>query len=545
MKLLLTYYFKEEKRSIETDLNDELSFEDLSIELKNKDDELSLIIKPNKLIKIDDLKLEYPCSFKNDDCLYFNGYQGWSFSHEDNIYTKKKGFDALPFLKKLMLKNFYLDRYGDYNFASYPKKEGYNHSWSYFYIRNKKEYKLFGSLNEDFAFTKFIYQLNKEFIIIEPNLKGYQSDKEFVAINISILSGKEDEVFDKWFELMKIQKPKAKRLLGYTSWYNHYQNINDEIINNDFNGIKSLPNKIDIFQIDDGWERKIGDWLVADDNKFKDGLKPIVDEIHKNGLMAGLWLAPFSCEKESEIFKNHQDWLIKDEKGEPYLCGCNWSGFYGLDIYNQEVLNYLKEVFNKIFNEWKFDLVKLDFLYSACILPRSDKPRGEMMADGMRLLRELCGDKLILGCGVPLASAFGRVDYCRIGCDVSLEYDDIFYMRKAHPERPSTKHCTIDTIFRRQLDKRAFLNDPDVFILRDENVKMNEKQKEDLAIINGLFGSVLFMSDDASKYDDKKKALYSKIINLKDKYLDVDINNNEVIVKYEDEGIKELRVKIR
>jgi len=127
---------------------------------------------------------------------------------------------------------------------------------------------------------------------------------------------------------------------------------------------------------------------------------------------------------------------------------------------------------------------------------------------------------------------------------VSLESDDVFYMRKAHPERTSTKHCMINTIFRRQLDGRAFLNDPDVFILRDENVKMTPVQKENLAIINGLFGSVLFMSDDASKYDENKLALYKKIINLKGKLISVDYDNKEAIVIYDDEGIKkEIRIK--
>lgn len=546
MKLHFSYQNNSEIVSFNENMNNDVEYSqgDFKAILEHHNHEYVLKIKPNKEIEILSLTLEYEQDFSMDDRLFFNGYQGWSYSHEDDIYTKKAGFNALPFMKRVMLKKFYLDRYGDYAFASYPNKVGYNHSWSYFYIRNGKHYKLFGSLNEDFAFTKFIYELDKKCITVEPDLRAYKTDKEFVALRFCVLDGEEDEVFDKWFNLMNIEKPKAKKVLGYTSWYNHYQNIDEEKINNDFVGIKSLPAKVDIFQIDDGWERKIGDWLEADESKFKDGLKGIVDKIHKNDLLVGLWLAPFSVEKDSELYKNHQDWIIKDENGENYACGCNWSTFYGLDIYNPEVRAYLKEVFDKVFNEWGFDLVKLDFLYSACALSRADKPRGTIMADGMKFLRELCGDKLILGCGVPLASAFGRVDYCRIGCDVSLEYDDVFYMRKAHPERTSTKHCMINTIFRRQLDGRAFLNDPDVFILRDENVKMTPVQKENLAIINGLFGSVLFMSDDASKYDENKLSLYKKIINLKGKLISVDYDNKEAIVIYDDEGIKkEIRIK--
>ena len=78
-----------------------------------------------------------------------------------------------------------------------------------------------------------------------------------------------------------------------------------------------------------------------------------------------------------------------------------------------------------------------------------------------------------------------------------------------------------------------------MFILRDNNVKLTEKQKEQLAYINGLFGSVLFMSDDASKYDDNKKEIYKKVINLKDKCTKVEVNDNKVIVSYDYDGNSE------
>ena len=546
MKLHIEYFVKEQLFKIDEDIDKNITYEDdnLGLLIEKASDRISLKVYPNKEIKIEKVELEYKYDFSEEDRIFFNGYQGWSFSQEDTIHTKKRGFNALPFFKRLMLTKFHLNRYGDYDFAEYPNKEGYNHSWSYLYIRRKDNYKFFGSLNEDYAFTRFIFDYSRKAIVIVPDLKGHVSLSSFKAFDFCILDGKEDEVFDKWFELMNIAKPTAKKVLGYTSWYNHYQDISEDLINNDFNGIKALPAKIDVFQIDDGWETKIGDWLEEDKTKFKSGLKTIVDNIHENGMMAGLWLAPFSAETESQLFKNHPDWFVKGDDGEPYICGVNWSSFYGLDIYNEEVKDYLRKVFDKVFNVWGFDLVKLDFLYSACAHNRSDKPRGEVMADGMKFLRELCKDKLILGCGVPLASAFGRVDYCRIGCDVSLDYDDVFYMRRAHPERVSTKHNMINTVFRRQLDNRAFLNDPDVFVLRDENVKMSEAQKETLATINGLFGSVLFMSDDASKYDNHKLELYKKIINLKDKAISVDYQDGEVIVVYDDNGTtKEIRIK--
>src|SRR5699024_6918480 len=111
------------------------------------------------------------------------------------------------------------------------------------------------------------------------------------------------------------------------------------------------------------------------------------------------------------------------------------------------------------------------------------------------LLRECCGDKLILGCGVPLMPAFGKVDYCRIGADVTNYWSPA---RKTTREDVSVPHAVNNTIFRRHLDGRAFMNDPDVFLLRNTNMKMNLEKRELLAKINSLFGSLLFISDNVS-----------------------------------------------
>ena len=56
----------------------------------------------------------------------------------------------------------------------------------------------------------------------------------------------------------------------------------------------------------------------------------------------------------------------------------NWGGFYALDIYNEEVRQYLKKVFDTVLNTWGYDMVKLDFLYACCIIPYNNKSRGEI-----------------------------------------------------------------------------------------------------------------------------------------------------------------------
>lgn len=88
--------------------------------------------------------------------------------------------------------------------------------------------------------------------------------------------------------------------------------------------------------------------------------------------------------------------------------------------------------------------------------------------------------KAILGCGVPVMPAFGLVDYCRVSCDVGLDWDDVWYMRLFHRERVSTKQALNNTVFRRQLNGRAYGSDPDVFFLREENCKLTAEQNAPL-----------------------------------------------------------------
>jgi len=179
-----------------------------------------------------------------------------------------------------------------------------------------------------------------------------------------------------------------------------------------------------------------------------------------------------------------------------------------LNFYNEEVREYLRGVFRTVFDGWGFDLVKLDFLYAAAIAPLDGKTRGAIMCEAMEFLREVCGDKFILGCGVPLGAAFGKVDYCRIGSDVALSWEDARLKHINYRERVSTANSLESTVGRHFLNFRAFGNDPDVFILRTENCWLTEMQKKTLFLLNLVLGGLVFCSDNPSLYSKKQEMLY-------------------------------------
>ena len=448
-------------------------------------------------------------SVDEDEKIFMNGYQTWTNCPEYGTNDKMRGLHSVP---KLLIKKFGFDRYGDYHFVDYPNKRGVTHGFSWCYFRRGERFRLIASLDERPGYTMFRYDSGKGQLTVKRDCRGVKCGGEFPAFDLSFAEGSEDEVFDGWFEAIGISA-NAKPLRGYSSWYNRYEDISESTIKADLGGCKTLMSAGDLFQIDDGWEPAVGDWLVPDHDKFPNGLKPLADDIHEAGFLAGLWLAPFVCRQGSTLMKEHPDWLLK-VNGKPWSCGNNWGGFFSLDIDNPEVTDYLHTVFDRVLNEWGFDLVKLDFLYGAAPFGTENESRAARMIRAMDFLREVCGDKLILGCGVPVMPAFGRVDYCRVSCDVSLDWNDKPYMRLFHRERVSTKQAIENTVFRRQLNGRAYLSDPDVFFLRDDNIRLTEEQKLLLARVNALLGGVLLTSDDPSGYSDKQKETYRELLRL-------------------------------
>ena len=519
--------------------NETCDFFDFKTNFQNN--RLIATIIPKKQFKILSAKTKLSMSCQKNDRIMLNGYQSWTDTRELTLKDRLFGINHIP---KKIAKKYGFENYGDYPFVIYSGKKGELHGFTFGYIRQDNIINFVGSLDESKGYTILKYSGKKQLLSIEKDCAGLEITKEFEVFDVAFLSGEYDYVFDKWFKMQEkyhnFKKTNAKPMCGYTSWYRHYEDISEEIIKNDLAGMLSLPQKIDIFQIDDGYETAVGDWLSIDEKKFPNGIKTVCDEIHNQNILAGLWLAPFVCETKSEIYKNHKDWLRKDENGNFVKCGSNWSGFYALDLYNSEVIAYLEKVFDTVLNQWGFDMVKLDFLYAADRVPTKDKTRGQQMWEAMELLRRLCGNKLILGCGVPLAPAFGKVDFCRIGCDVSLDWNDKMYMRMLHRERISTRNTICDSIYRRGLNGRAFLNDPDVFLLRDNNIKLSENQKLQLATVNGLFGSLWFTSDDCSLYSPEKIQNFSKVLKLhKAKNIKVSDNRKSIFIEYNLDGKEE------
>ncbi len=445
-----------------------------------------------------------PLKTNHHDYYFLNGYQSWTDTKEFKLAERLRNIKKSP---HIIAKMFAMSAYGDVNFYRYSIKK--SHGYDVFYSKGKHE--------------SFVYNNNFDtaYLIIEM-IKDRRHTIRVISevYGLKVKKGETIRLFDYYFfnsfldglKSFNVRFPplNKEKIFGYSSWYNYYQNINEEIILRD---LKALDSRFNLFQIDDGFETFVGDWLDVDKKKFPNGLAPILKEIHKRGFKAGLWLAPFVAEEKSKLFAEHKDWFIKDKHGHPVKSGGNWSGHYALDLTIEEVRNYIEKCL-KHYMDMGFDFFKLDFLYAGGIQSYKGVTRCMAQKQAYKFLRLILKDKLVLGCGANIINSYGAFDYLRVGPDVSLIFDDVAYMRLFHRERISTKVTLQNTIHRSIFDQRLFANDPDVFLLRDNNIQLSPAQKEALIKINALFGSVLMTSDNIAEYDENKKKILGEALDI-------------------------------
>ena len=514
----------------------EMSNDDVSFDLLQSANGLKLTVIPKKQISDISFYLERNYEYQTDSRFFANGFQSWTDTKEftRNEMMADEGLIGRGIFGK---SPFGINLVGNYTFVEQPKEYGNFHAFSFAYVRNDKNVDLFGSLNDRTGYTIIYADMNKNTLRFSKDVEGIKITEPYELLDLYFDNGGYDEVFDRYFAKMNVKPLTDKKIKGYTSWYNYYQNISEDIILRDLEAISKKTVKVNTFQIDDGYQTAVGDWLSINKTKFPNGLKPIVEKIHAKGWQAGLWLAPFGAQKGSKLACEHPDWLVKGKNGKPIMVGANWGGFYAIDIDNADARAYIKNVFDTVLNDWGFDLVKLDFLYATAVVPFHNKTRGQLAYESIDFLRECVGDKQILGCGVQQMPCFGKVEYMRIGADMALSWKHNFFRNLTHREDVSTPNAIHNSVYRRCLNGRAFLCDPDVFLLRRSNIKFTFEQQKVLAKFIKLFGSVLFMSDNVDEYDDEQLAVFNDTLADDDaKVVAINETNDKLFIDYIQNG---------
>lgn len=468
-------------------------------------------VTADHLAELHDFHLDYMFAPSPTDFIVCNGFQSWTET------ARYRADQSMPPMNAGV--RHAMGPLGDDTFLPYTGTPGELRSWTYTVVRPADDATplFLGSMDETTAYTAFEFRTREGRLRLWRDVAGWtlQPNETVRVLDLWVRFGPEDACLSTWTR-ERGHSARAEHVrpavAGWTSWYHHYTNIDEGIILDNVEEMAAARIPLDVFQIDDGWQIDIGTWTP--NAKFPRGMAALADDIHARGYDAGLWLAPFIAEETSTILRDHPEWVLTDASGERVHAGYNplWSGFYwALDAEREDVRQYAFDSVRDALHEWGFDLVKLDFLFAAGLRARPGRTRAAQMTDALDLLREAAGpEKRILGCGVPLGPAFKRVDYCRIGPDVSLGWDDPFTKMLEHRERPSTEMTIKNTLVRAGLSGRGFLCDPDVFLLRSENTSLTVEERHTLALCNLIAGDVAFTSDDLSTYSaDQFRLLYA------------------------------------
>lgn len=119
---------------------------------------------------------------------------------------------------------------------------------------------------------------------------------------------------------------------------------------------------VERFIIDDGWfvgrhgERTaLGDWYL-DQEKYPNGLEPVINHVNDKGMEFGLWVEPEMISKESMLYRAHPDWVL-ELQGYHQPSG-RWQ--YVLDLQNSDCFNYLFERLNDLLARYNISYLKWD-----------------------------------------------------------------------------------------------------------------------------------------------------------------------------------------
>ena len=154
--------------------------------------------------------------------------------------------------------------------------------------------------------------------------------------------------------------------------------------------------------LDDRWFDTYGDWNPRNETFPGDSIKQMVDDFHKQGILAQLWWLPLGAEDGqgrweshkyivSKVVKEHPDWLILDKNGKH---GRMTRDLAALCPAVPEVQAYFKQLTKKFIGDWGFDGSKLDNIYSvpACYNPahhhKSPQDSVNAMADVYKIIFE-------------------------------------------------------------------------------------------------------------------------------------------------------------
>ena len=197
-------------------------------------------------------------------------------------------------------------------------------------------------------------------------------------------------------------KPEEPRPVHYNCWEAVYFDHNMPVLKD----IASRAAKLgaERFVLDDGWfgmrdddTRSLSDWTV-DPRKFPDGLDPLIQHVHGEGMTFGIWFEPEMINPDSDVHRAHPDWALG---GEDQTLGRNQKV---IDMAKPEVQSFIHSRMSEILKNHDVDYIKWDH-NRVLPMPDAAQTRGSYALID-RLRREFPHVEI-----ETCASGGGRIDF--------------------------------------------------------------------------------------------------------------------------------------
>jgi alpha-galactosidase len=191
----------------------------------------------------------------------------------------------------------------------------------------------------------------------------------------------------------------------------------------------------------------------------------------------------------SEVYRDHPDWILRNEKGCPIPIGITWSGrTYALDSAHPAVLEWLEKLICKV-RGWGYGYLKLDFLYAGAFPGKhhNHTPREQAYRQALEVIRSAAGEAYILACGAPIIPSLGLCDGMRVGPDVAPYWINTpMSIWLNNPNHPSAQNAIRTSLHRLWLQPLVH-TDPDVVYFRSRHNALTPEQNaclHDLGLIS-------------------------------------------------------------
>ena len=281
-------------------------------------------------------------------------------------------------------------------------------------------------------------------------------------------------------------------LTGYCTWYYYYEDVTEADFLENLDACAAHQNtgySPRVVQIDDGYQTFQGDWNDQA-SSWPTPLAEIGRRLKASGMTGGIWTMPFTASTASRVFREHPDWFVKGEDGEPKVA-LGWSAppnhlWVTLDTTNPAVQEHLKKIF-RTFHEWGFDYFKMDGLgFALTDGIRYDKNATPVSAfrEGLKAIRDAVPGAYLLGCCPPMLPCIGYVNGARVSNDTKAAWQDI-------------KDAMVVSLSRWWMFDKLFRADPDTLMARQDRAE-NTLQEARVSVITGILTGVSLTSDNLS-----------------------------------------------